>query len=32
MTWILIKKKGFRAVIFEAGYKLPFKYLSEEWF
>ena len=27
-----IKKKGFRAVIFEAGYKLPFKYLSEEWF
>ena len=23
-----IKKKGFRAVIFEAGYKLPFKYLS----
>lgn len=27
-----IKKKGFRAVIFEAGYKLPFKYLSDEWF
>lgn len=27
-----IKKKGFRAVIFEAGYKLPFKYLSNEWF
>ena len=27
-----IKKKGFRAVIFEAGYKLPFEYLSEEWF
>lgn len=23
-----IKKKGFRAIIFEAGYKLPFKYLS----
>lgn len=27
-----IKSKGFRAVIFEAGYRLPFKYLSDEWF
>ena len=27
-----IKSKGFHAVIFEAGYKLPFKYLSDEWF
>lgn len=27
-----IKSKGFRSVIFEAGYKLPFKYLSDEWF
>jgi len=27
-----IKKKGFRAVIIEAGYKLPFKYLSDDWF
>lgn len=27
-----IKSKGFRAVIFEAGYQLPFKYLSDGWF
>lgn len=27
-----IKSKGFHAVIFEAGYKLLFKYLSDEWF
>lgn len=27
-----IKSKGFRSVIFEAGYKLPYEYLSEEWF
>lgn len=27
-----IQKKGFRAVIIEAGYKLPFKYLSDGWF
>lgn len=27
-----IKSKGFKAVIFEAGYHLPFQYLSEEWF
>ena len=27
-----IKSKGFRSVIFEAGYRLPFKYLSDEWF
>ena len=25
-----IKSKGFRSVIFEAGYKLPYEYLSEE--
>ncbi len=27
-----IQKKGFRNVIIEAGYKLPFKYLSDGWF
>lgn len=27
-----IKAKGFRSVIFEAGYKLPYEYLSDEWF
>ena len=27
-----IKSKGFRAVIIEAGYHLPFEYLSDEWF
>ena len=27
-----IKTKGFRAVIFEAGYRLPYEYLSEDWF
>lgn len=27
-----IKSKGFRSVIFEAGYRLPFEYLSDEWF
>lgn len=27
-----IKAKGFRSVIFEAGYHLPFEYLSEGWF
>lgn len=27
-----IKAKGFRSVIFEAGYGLPYEYLSEEWF
>ena len=27
-----IKTKGFRSVIFEAGYRLPFEYLSEDWF
>lgn len=27
-----IKSKGFRAVIFEAGYQLPFEYLSDGWF
>lgn len=27
-----IKSKGFKAVIFEAGYHLPFQYLSDEWF
>lgn len=27
-----IRKKGFCSVMIEAGYKLPFKYLSEEWF
>ena len=27
-----IKSKGFRSVIFEAGYKLPYEYLSDEWF
>lgn len=27
-----IKTKGFRSVIFEAGYRLPYEYLSEEWF
>jgi hypothetical protein len=25
-------RKGFRSVIFEAGYNLPFEYLSDEWF
>ena len=27
-----IKTKGFRSVIFEAGYRLPYEYLSDEWF
>ena len=27
-----IRTKGFRSVIFEAGYRLPFEYLSEDWF
>lgn len=27
-----MRSKGFRAVIFEAGYRLPFEYLSEGWF
>lgn len=27
-----IKKKGFRAVIIEAGYNMPYKYLSDGWF
>ncbi len=27
-----IKTKGFRSVIFEAGYRLPYEYLSEDWF
>ena len=27
-----IKAKGFRSVIFEAGYHLPYEYLSDEWF
>lgn len=27
-----IYKKGFRSVIFEAGYHMPFEYLSQEWF
>lgn len=27
-----IKSKGFRSVIFEAGYKLPYEYLSDDWF
>ena len=27
-----IKTKGFRAVIFEAGYRLPYEYLSDQWF
>lgn len=27
-----IRDRGFRSVIFEAGYKLPFEYLSEDWF
>ena len=27
-----IKARGFRAVILEAGYNLPCKYLSDEWF
>lgn len=27
-----IKSKGFRSVIFEAGYNLPYEYLSDEWF
>ena len=27
-----IKTKGFRSVIFEAGYRLPYEYLSEQWF
>lgn len=27
-----IKSKGFKAVIFEAGYHLPFQYLSDGWF
>ncbi|MCR4859938.1 MAG: glycoside hydrolase [Bacteroidales bacterium] len=27
-----IKTKGFRSVIFEAGYHLPYEYLSEQWF
>lgn len=27
-----IKTKGFRSVIFEAGYHLPYQYLSDEWF
>lgn len=27
-----IKTKGFRSVIFEAGYHLPFEYLSDGWF
>lgn len=27
-----IKTKGFRSVIFEAGYHLPYEYLSEGWF
>ena len=27
-----IKTKGFRSVIFEAGYRLPFEYLSDGWF
>lgn len=27
-----IKAKGFRSVIFEAGYHLPYEYLSEDWF
>lgn len=27
-----IKSKGFKAVIFEAGYHLPFQYLSDAWF
>jgi len=27
-----IKSKGFRSVIFEAGYKLPYEYLSDKWF
>lgn len=27
-----IKTKGFRSVIFEAGYRLPYEYLSDGWF
>ncbi len=27
-----IKTKGFRSVIFEAGYRLPYEYLSDDWF
>lgn len=27
-----IKTKGFRSVIFEAGYHLPYEYLSDDWF
>ncbi|MCR4824377.1 MAG: hypothetical protein K5849_03355 [Bacteroidales bacterium] len=27
-----IKTKGFRSVIFEAGYHLPYEYLSDQWF
>lgn len=27
-----IKTKGFRSVIFEAGYRLPYEYLSQDWF
>ncbi len=27
-----IKAKGFRSVIFEAGYRLPYEYLSDQWF
>ena len=27
-----IKSKGFNSVIFEAGYRLPYEYLSEGWF
>ena len=27
-----IKSKGFRSVIFEAGYHLPYEYLSDGWF
>ena len=27
-----IKTKGFKAVIFEAGYHLPYEYLSDQWF
>ncbi len=27
-----IKSKGFRSVIFEAGYNLPYEYLSDDWF
>lgn len=27
-----IRTKGFRSVIFEAGYRLPYEYLSEDWF